>query len=92
MRVLCLHFCYAISSKQYKTYSINPILKLNTPIKILHRLSLEEKWGFMTCPMELFLSHATKTIVTLDKNSHKNWLQNLIFLLVFDRFLVHAIP
>ncbi len=38
MKVLCLHFCYAIPSGQDKTYSINPIPKPNTPMKVLHRL------------------------------------------------------
>jgi len=45
-------------------------------------ISLEEKWVFFTCPMRLFLSHAIKTLVALDKNNCKSWLQNPIFLLV----------
>ncbi len=47
------------------------------PWLIFESLKLEEKWVFFTCPKRLFLSHATKTLVPLDKNSHKSWLQGL---------------
>jgi hypothetical protein len=42
IRVLHLHFSYAIPLGQDKTYSINLIFKLDTPITILLRL-----WSFL---------------------------------------------
>ncbi len=62
MRVLCLHFCYAIHSRQNEIYSINPILKLNTPIVILHEL-----WSYFGPCNTLTLTHMM-VLHNLNKN------------------------
>jgi hypothetical protein len=36
MRVLHLQFCCVIPLRLNKTYSINPILRPNTPMRVLH--------------------------------------------------------
>ncbi len=66
IKVLRLHFCYAIPLGQNKTYSIN-LIKLNTPIIILHKL-----WSFFGPCNTLTPKVDLNTPMTVPHNPNRN--------------------